>query len=103
MTMAAAIESRTAEAKAWSRSSRIASIDIVDDLGQAEAIWRGLEAQFSTPYQRFDFLGPWQRPVGTPGGLSPFIVTPTDAERRPLPLLPPSLRRTHRFPTPRFI
>ena len=34
MTMAAAIESRTAEAKAWSRSSRIASVDIVDDLGQ---------------------------------------------------------------------
>ena len=65
MTMAAAIESRTAEAKAWSKASRIASVDIVDDLGQAEAIWRGLEdRQFSTPYQRFDFLGPWQRLVG---------------------------------------
>src|SRR5450759_2871211 len=52
MTMAAAIENRTAEAKAWSRASRIASVDIVGDLGEAETIWRGLEdqQQFSTPY-----------------------------------------------------
>ena len=63
MTMAAAIESRTAEAPAWSKASRIASVDIVHDLGQAEAIWRSLEdqQQFSTPYQRFDFLSAWQR------------------------------------------
>ncbi len=63
MTMAAAIESRTAEAKAWSRASRIVSVEILHNLGQAETIWRGLEdqQQFSTPYQRFDFLSPWQR------------------------------------------
>ena len=36
MTMAAAIESRTAEAAAWSKSGRIASVDIIGDLGQAE-------------------------------------------------------------------
>ena len=95
MTMAAAIESRTAEAKAWSRSSRIASVDIVDDLGQAETIWRGLEGQFSTPYQRFDFLAPWQRQVGARENLSPFIVIARDAERRPLSLLPLALRRKH--------
>ena len=58
MTMAAAIESRTAEAPAWSKTSRIAGVEILHDLGQAETIWRGLEdqQQFSTPYQRFDFL-----------------------------------------------
>ena len=95
MTMAAAIERRTAEAKAWSRSSRIASVDIVDDLGQAETIWRGLEGQFSTPYQRFDFLAPWQRQVGARENLSPFIVIARDAERRPLSLLPLALRRKH--------
>ncbi len=95
MTMAAAIESRTAEAKTWSRSSRIASVDIVHDLGQAETIWRGLEGQFSTPYQRFDFLGPWQRQVGERERLSPFIVIGHDAERRPLLLLPLALRRKH--------
>ena len=95
MTMAAAIESRTAEAKAWSRSSRIASVDIVHELSQAETIWRGLEGQFSTPYQRFDFLGPWQRQVGERERLSPFIVIAHDAERRPLLLLPLALRRKH--------
>jgi CelD/BcsL family acetyltransferase involved in cellulose biosynthesis len=95
MTMAAAIESRTAEAKTWSRSSRIAGVDIVHDLGQAETIWRGLEGQFSTPYQRFDFLGPWQRQVGERERLSPFIVIAHDAERRPLLLLPLALRRKH--------
>jgi CelD/BcsL family acetyltransferase involved in cellulose biosynthesis len=103
MTMAAAIESRTAEAKAWSRSSRIASVDIVDDLGQAEAIWRGLEGQFSTPYQRFDFLGPWQRQVGARASLSPFIVIAHDAERRPLSLLPLALRREHGVRTACFM
>src|SRR5450755_318533 len=63
MTMAAAMESRTAEARAWSRTSRIAGVDILGDLGQAEMVWRGLEdqRQFSSPYQRFDFLERWQR------------------------------------------
>ena len=103
MTMAAAIESRTAEAKAWSRSSRIASVDIVDDLGQAETIWRGLEGQFSTPYQRFDFLEPWQRQVGARESLSPFIVIAHDAERRPLSLLPLVLRRKHGVRTACFM
>jgi CelD/BcsL family acetyltransferase involved in cellulose biosynthesis len=93
MTMAAAIESRTAEAQAWSKASRIASVDILHDLVPAEAIWRGLEdqQQFSTPYQRFDFLGPWQRQVGAREGLIPFIVIACDAERRPLLLLPLTL------------
>ncbi|HEX7563985.1 MAG TPA: hypothetical protein VF396_12160, partial [Bradyrhizobium sp.] len=55
-TMAAAIENRTAEAQAWSKASRVAGVDILHDLSQAETIWRGLESprQFSTPYQRFD-------------------------------------------------
>ena len=97
MTMAAAIESRTAEAKAWSKPSHIASIDILHDLSRAEAIWRGLEDQqhFSTPYQRFDFLEPWQRRVGEREGLLPFIVVAYDAERRPLLLLPLALGREY--------
>ena len=62
MTMAAAIEDRTADANTWSKASRIKSVDIVRDLAAAEAVWRSLEgpqASF-TPYQRFDFLKPWQ-------------------------------------------
>ena len=103
MTMAAAIESRTAEAKAWSRASRIASVDIVQDLGQAETIWRGLEQQFSTPYQRFDFLGPWQRQVRDRQNLRPFIIIAYDGERRPLSLLPLALGHKHGIRTACFM
>jgi CelD/BcsL family acetyltransferase involved in cellulose biosynthesis len=105
MTMAAAIESRTAEAKAWSSASRIASVDILGDLSQAETIWRGLEHQqrFATPYQRFDFLERWQRQVGEPENLVPFIVIACDAERRPLLLLPLALRHRHGVRTARFM
>jgi CelD/BcsL family acetyltransferase involved in cellulose biosynthesis len=94
MTMAAAIESRTA-APAWSKASRVASVDILGDLSQAETIWRRLEDQqhFSTPYQRFDFLSPWQRLVGERENLRPFIVIAYDIERRPLLLLPLALRQ----------
>jgi CelD/BcsL family acetyltransferase involved in cellulose biosynthesis len=105
MTMAAAIESRTAEAKAWSKASRIASVDILGDLGQAEMIWRGLEDQqrFATPYQRFDFLERWQRQVGERQKLAPFIVIAYDAERRPLLLLPLALRHRHGVRTACFM
>ena len=96
MTMAAAIESRTADARAWSRAGRIASVDIVHDLGEVETVWRGLETQpFSTPYQRFDFLAHWQRQVGERENLLPFIIVAYDGERRPLLLLPLALE--HRY------
>ena len=105
MTMAAAIEGRTAETPAWSKASRIASVDILHDLVQAEAIWRSLEDphQFSTPYQRFEFLGAWQRQVGQREGLSPFIVIAYDVERRPLLLLPLTLRHAHGVRTACFM
>src|ERR1700722_1771328 len=105
MTMAAAIESRTAEAPAWSKASRIASGDILGDLGQVETIWRRLEDRqhFSTPYQRFDFLGPWQRLVGERENLRPFIVVAYDIERRPLLLLPLALRHEHGIRAARFM
>jgi len=97
MTMAAAIENRTAQAQAWSKPSRVAAVDIVADLGQAKTIWRELEAQQQshTPYQRFDFLAAWQRQVGEHEGVRPFIVIATDAEHRPLSLLPLALGRRH--------
>jgi CelD/BcsL family acetyltransferase involved in cellulose biosynthesis len=105
MTMAAAIESRTAEAQTWSSASRIADVDILGDLGQVEQVWRGLEdqRQFSTPYQRFDFLSTWQRQVGAREGLLPFIVIAYDAERRPLLLLPLALKHEHGVRTAAFM
>jgi CelD/BcsL family acetyltransferase involved in cellulose biosynthesis len=94
MTVAAAIEGRTAEAKAWSQPVRIASVDIIHDLAAAEAVWRACEnPQVSyTPYQRFDFLAAWQRQVGEREGMQPFIVVAHDGERRPLLLLPLAMK-----------
>jgi CelD/BcsL family acetyltransferase involved in cellulose biosynthesis len=105
MTMAAAIESRTAEALAWPRARRIASVDVLNDLSRAEPIWRSLEGQqqFSTPYQRFDFLEPWQRQVGRRENLLPFIVVAYDVERRPLLLLPLTLKARHGICTACFM
>jgi CelD/BcsL family acetyltransferase involved in cellulose biosynthesis len=97
MTMAAAIEDRTADPNAWSSASRIKSVDIVRDLASAEPVWRSLEGPQSsfTPYQRFDFLKPWQANVGAREGLAPFIVIAFDASRRPLLLLPLALRHAY--------
>ena len=106
MTMAAAIEQPDGgNANVDRRSSRIASVDILGDLGQAETIWRGLEdiKQFSTPYQRFDFLSAWQRQVGAREGLRPFIVIAHDSERRPLLLLPLTLGHEHGVRTASFM
>jgi CelD/BcsL family acetyltransferase involved in cellulose biosynthesis len=91
MTMVAAIEARTAGLEAWSKTSRIAGVDIIHDLNAAEPIWRSFETQFCTPYQRFDFLAAWQRQVGAREGLTPFIVIGHDGERRPRFLLPLTL------------
>ncbi len=60
MTMAAAMQSRTARIASAVKSERIAHVDIVSDLGEAEAVWRAFEesGHLFTPYQRFDLLGP---------------------------------------------
>jgi CelD/BcsL family acetyltransferase involved in cellulose biosynthesis len=97
MTMAAAIESRTAEAPARSRISRIARVDIITDLGRAEPVWRRLEepTQLFTPYQRFDLLANWQLQVGARENAAPFIVIAYDGEGGPLLLLPLALTPKH--------
>ena len=105
MTMAAAMQSRTAESPARSKASRIAHVDIVTDLAEAETVWRAFEesGHLFTPYQRFDLLTPWQRLVGSHEGASPFIVIARDAERQPLLLLPLSLRQGHGVRTACFM
>ena len=97
MTMAAAIEDRTADQDERPGAGPIAGIDILRDLTAAEGIWRGLEGTQTsfTPYQRFDFLSSWQQHVGTREGLTPFIVVAYDREHRPLLLLPLALRHAY--------
>ena len=105
MTMAAAIESRTADAPAWSKSNRIAAVDILAEFDQAETAWRSLENQnhLSTPYQRFDFLRPWHQMVGTREGLQPLIVVAYDRDRVPLLLLPLVIEQTWGIRSARFM
>jgi CelD/BcsL family acetyltransferase involved in cellulose biosynthesis len=96
MTMAAAIESRNTGVSAWTKSSRIAAVDIFSDINEAETVWRSLETQnhLSTPYKRFDFLHPWQQMVGTREGLRPFVVVAYDRDHVPLLLLPLVIRQS---------
>src|SRR5947209_3244913 len=99
MSMAVAVESRAAQAS----PGRIGRVEIRCDLSEAEAIWRELEQQFATPFQRFDFLAAWQREVGGRENLSPFIVIACDAERRPLMLLPLALGQRRGIRTASFM
>ncbi|HEU0084674.1 MAG TPA: GNAT family N-acetyltransferase [Bradyrhizobium sp.] len=89
MTMAAAIEHRPGT-RTWSGTSRIARVDIINDFGTAEPVWRKLEqsGRFCSPYQRFDLLSAWQRNVGEREGVTPFIVVARDRDGEPLLLLP---------------
>lgn len=105
MTMAAAIESRTAEAQARSRPSRIARVDLLDSLEAAEGAWRTLETpeQLFTPYQRFGFLSTWQREVGARDLARPLVVVGYDAEHRPLVLLPLAVKVAHGVRTACFM
>src|ERR1700716_2338272 len=104
MTMAAVMESR-AGTQAWSETSRIASVDIVSDVREAETVWRSLEqsSQFSTPYQRFDLLCAWQRQVGEREGIRPLIVIAYDSDRQPLLLLPLGVKRENGARVARFL
>ena len=105
MTMAAAIERRLADAPARPTSTRIASVESINDIAAAEPIWRAFETrqQFLTPYQRFDFLSAWQHGVGRREEVRPFIVIATDAECRPLLLLPLAIWDKFGIRTARFM
>lgn len=105
MTMAAAMQSRTAESPARSKASLIAQVDLVSDIAEAEAVWRALEepGHLFTPYQRFDLLGSWARSVGEREGARPFVVIARDAEQTPLALLPLALRQGHGVRTACFM
>lgn len=103
--MAAAMQSRTAESPARSKASRIAHVDLISDVAEAETAWRVLEqpGHLFTPYQRFDLLAPWARLVGEREGARPFVVIGRDAEHTPLALLPLALRQGHRVRTACFM
>ena len=61
---------------------RIARVDIIEDIAAAEPYWRALEQGkcLATAYQRYDFLKLWQRHIGTPAGITPFIAVGFNAK-----------------------
>jgi CelD/BcsL family acetyltransferase involved in cellulose biosynthesis len=67
---------------------KIARVDIFHDLESAEPFWRALEGEFTTAFQRFDFLAAWQRHIGAREGLEPRIVVALDAAGRALCVVP---------------
>src|ERR1700710_2673640 len=105
MTMAAAIDQPAANAPARPGANRIARVDIVHDINEAEQIWRSLEypRQISTPYQRFDFQSAWQQHIGARENLRPFIVIAYDFDDRPLLLLPLVIRQHNGVRTATFL
>jgi CelD/BcsL family acetyltransferase involved in cellulose biosynthesis len=71
-------------------NSRIARVEIIEDMAAAEPHWRALEqgSSLATPYQRYEFLKLWQRHIGTPAGITPFIVVGFNVKGVPLFLWP---------------
>lgn len=105
MTMAAAHQSQTQHGQSRSGAPRIARVDVIRDMADAEAIWRKFESPdfLSTPYQRFELLDAWQRTVGQDEGTSPFIVVAYDEQDQPLLLLPLTAGRENGTLVARFI
>jgi CelD/BcsL family acetyltransferase involved in cellulose biosynthesis len=105
MTLAAVIESPVAGTHTRPQAGRIARVEILHDMREAEPIWRGLEfpPHFATPYQRFDFQAAWQKHVGEHEGLRPFIVIAYDADHQPLLLLPLAVAHENGMRIARFL
>ena len=103
MLMTAVMERPTAEAGARSKTARIAHVDVLHDMHAAEPVWRSLETEMLTPYQRFDFLAQWQIHVGAREGLQPCIVIARDADRQPLMLLPLAVGQENGVRVARFM
>lgn len=78
-------------------STRVARVEIFNDMATAEPFWRSLESTdaLSTPYQKYDFLNLWQRHVGEAEGIHPFIVIGFDAVGAPVMVLPFGQRRVY--------
>lgn len=105
MTMPAALQSQTEHGQSRSGGPRIARVDVIRDMADAEAVWRKFDSPdvLSTPYQRFELLNAWQQTVGRDEGTSPFIVVAYGEHDEPLVLLPLTVGRENGALVARFI
>lgn len=76
-------------------SGRVAEVQVLVDVAEAEAVWRALEREGAvfTPYQRYEWVALWQHHVGKLTGTTPFIVVGRDSAGQPLFLWPLALSR----------
>lgn len=90
MVLAAALLGPNQRSQVDAGSSRIARVDVIRSMAEAESRWRAFEGAdyLYTPYQRFELLDAWQQTIGRHEGVTPFIVIACDADNRPLVLLP---------------
>jgi CelD/BcsL family acetyltransferase involved in cellulose biosynthesis len=86
-------------------STRVALVNVFDDIAAAEASWRELERGdvLATPYQRFEWLSLWQQHIGLRQGVAPFVVVAYDPAGKPLFLLPLGLRSKGPVSVARFL
>ena len=105
MAMAAKLHGPDAPAQATTGLSRMARVDIVRDMAEAETRWRSFEGPdfLFTPYQRFELLNAWQQTIGRHDGVTPFIVMAYDADNHPLLLLPLVISRESGARVARFM
>lgn len=105
MVLAAALLGPNQRSQVDAGPSRIARVDVIRSMADAESRWRAFEGAdyLYTPYQRFELLNAWQQTIGRHEGVAPFIVIACDADNRPLLLLPLGIDRVNGAKTARFM
>lgn len=105
MAMAATLHGPDTHSQTTDGASRIARVDVVRDMAEAEGRWRAFEGPdfLFTPYQRFELLNAWQQTIGRHDGAVPFVVIACDADNRPLLLLPLVINRENGARVARFM
>lgn len=89
-TLSTALPASRPDRSARVTPGALSRVEIVDSMTTAEAPWRWLEREDAvlSPYQRFDWIAPWQNHVGARAGVTPYLVTGFDAAGAPLFLWP---------------
>lgn len=105
VSAAASLHGADGQSQSNTRSRRIARVEVLRDMVDAEIQWRAFEtAEFlSTPYQRFELLNAWQQTIGRDEGATVFVVMAYDSDNEPVMLLPLAVSREHGAKVARFI
>lgn len=82
-----------------------ATVRVFNSFADSENAWRAIEGADAvmTPYQRYDLLSLWQRHIGEPAGVTPFIVVAFDDNGAPCSLWPLGCRRNGPFKVAEFL